>query len=344
MYCLYAQTHPELCKQFESFIEDKDIDITKAIKGDFLYDDISGREANHLILKELMNKFPRFVGGTADLATSVKAYVKEQGDYSYKNYKGKNIHFGIREHAMGAICNGLSLYLESPVFCSTFFTFSNYMMPAIRMSAMMNLPVLYLFSHDSYKLGQDGPTHQPVEQLGQMRLMPNLNVFRPADANELLYCYKMAMSTSSPSVFALARQTLKSVSSGAKNIARGGYVLSGNKGDVTILASGSEVALALEVAENLKQEGISAEVCSFPCLEVFEKQSDAYKKSVLEGSKHKVVLEASNDNAWYKYLSTNDLFIGMEQFGESGSMADLDKQFGFTALAVIKKIKNLIKK
>lgn len=344
MYCLYAQTHPDLCKQFENFIEDQEFDITKVVKGDFLKEDISGREANQLILKELMNKYQRFVGGTADLASSVKAYVRDAGDYSHKNYKGRNIHFGIREHSMGAICNGLCLYLKAPVFCSTFFAFSNYMIPAIRMSALMNIPVLYLFSHDSYKLGQDGPTHQPIEQLGQMRLIPNLNVFRPSDANELVQCYKMALNCQSPSVLALARHTLKPVTVGAKNITKGGYVLSGNKGDVTILASGSEVSLALQVAESLKESGIKAEVCSFPCLEVFEKQTPAYKKSVLDGSKYRVVIEASNDRTWYKYLSDKDLFIGVEAFGESANMQDLDKHFGFTVMQVSRKIKNLLGK
>lgn len=342
MYCLYAQTHPDLCKQFESFIEDKEIDVTKLLKQDVLSEDMSTRDANKLILKEIMAKLPRFVGGTADLAPSVKVYVKEYGDYSVKNYKGRNIHFGIREHAMGAICNGLSLYLESPVFCSTFLSFSNYMIPPIRMSALMNVPVLYQFSHDSFKVGEDGPTHQPVEQLGQLRLIPNLNVFRPADINELVYCYKVALSSQNPSAFALSRQTLKSVTVGAKNIAKGGYVLNGTKGDVSIFATGSEVPLALEVATALENDGIKAEVCSFPCLEVFEKQSENYKNSVLEGSKLKVVIEASNDTSWHKYLSKNDVLINVNTFGESASSTELDKQFGFTVSAIIKKIKNVL--
>ncbi len=344
MYCLYEQTHPELCRQFESFIGEKEIDVLKLLKNDILEESLSSREASGLILKELMNKLPRFVGGTADLAPSVKAYVQEAGDYSFTNQRGKNIHFGIREHAMGAICNGLSLYLKGPVFCSTFLAFSNYMLPPIRMSALMSLPVLYLFSHDSYKIGEDGPTHQPIEQLGQLRLIPNLNVFRPADTNELLNCYKLALSYEMPSAFALTRQNLNCVTLGAKNILKGGYVLSGTKGDVTILSSGSEVSLALDVAKELKQQGIKCEVCSFPCLNIFDKQSESYKKSVLEGSKHKVVIEASNDNSWYKYLSDNDLFVGVNQFGVSANEQDLDKHFGFTISNITKKIKNLVKK
>lgn len=343
MYCLYEQTHPELCRQFESFIDEKEIDVLKLIKQDILKEDMSTRDANQLILKEIMTKLPRIVGGTADLAPSVKAYVKEFGDYSKTNRRGRNIHFGIREHAMGAICNGLSLYLESPVFCSTFMSFCNYMIPPMRMSALMNVPVLYEFSHDSFKVGQDGATHQPVEQLGQMRLIPNLNVFRPADINELLHCYKLALASQCPSAFALSRQKLKSVTVGAKNILKGGYVLSDNKGQVTIFASGSEVSLALDVAEELKNQGIKCNVCSFPCLEVFDKQSDSYKKSVLGNAKLKVVLEASNDTTWYKYLSEKDMVIGINNYGESGTQEELEKFFGFTTNNVVKKIKNALK-
>lgn len=343
MYCLYEQTHPELCRQFESFIDEKEIDVLKLIKPDVLQEDISTRDANQIILKEIMTKLPRMVGGTADLAPSVRAYVKDYGDYSKNNRRGRNIHFGIREHAMGAICNGLALYLESPVFCSTFMCFSNYMLPPMRMSALMNLPVLYEFSHDSFMVGQDGATHQPVEQLGQMRLIPNLNVYRPADFNELLHCYKLALASNSPSAFALSRQKLKNVTYGAKNILKGGYVLSGTKGDVSIFASGSEVALAQEVSQELAKDGIKCEVCSFPCLEVFDKQSPAYKNSVLNGSKTKVVIEASNDTSWHKYLSQNDLFIGIEEFGESGTPEELTRHFGFTVPAIVKKIKTAIK-
>lgn len=343
MYCLYEQTHPELCRQFESFIDERETDVLKLLKPEVLKEEMSGRDANQLILKELMAKQPRFVGGTADLAPSVKAYVKEFGDFSKNNRRGRNIHFGVREHAMGAICNGLSLYLEGPVFCSTFMAFSNYMIPPMRMSALMNLPVIYLFSHDSYKIGQDGPTHQPVEQLGQLRLIPNLNVFRPADTNELIHCYKLATDTDKPSAFALSRQKLQNVSYGAKNIFKGGYVLSGTKGDVSIFASGSEVSLALDVAKELKNLGIKCEVCSFPSLNVFDEQSETYKNSVLNGSKHKVVIEASNDTHWYKYLNEKDLFIGVENFGESGTPDELDRKFGFTTNLIVKKIKNLIK-
>ena len=243
---------------------------------------------------------------------------------------------------MGAICNGICLYLKTPVFCSTFLTFSNYMLPAIRMSALMNIPVMYQFTHDSFKIGEDGPTHQPVEQLGQLRLIPNLNVFRPADTNELASCYKMALSSNTPTAFALSRHTLKNITSGAKNIQKGGYVLYGDNGDVTIMATGSEVSLALEFAEGLNDLGIKSKVSSFPCLEIFDRQTESYKNSVIESAKLKVVIEASNDNSWYKYLSKNDILINISTYGESGSSSELDKHFGFTAQNIIKKIKNML--
>lgn len=338
MYKLYEQTHPDLCKQFESFIEEKEVNFSKLIKEDVLQEEISGRDANKIILKELMDKFPRLVGGTADVASSTRAVAEEFGYFSKTNRRGRNIHFGVREHAMGAICNGLSLYLETHSFCSTFMAFSNYMIPAMRMSAMMNLPVIYTFTHDSYKVGQDGPTHQPIEQIAQLRLIPNLNVYRPADFNELLSCYKLAFSSDNPSALVLSKQKLKNVTFGAKNIAKGGYVLLENKGDVNLLATGAEVSLALDVAKSLNDLGIKANVCSFPCLEVFDKQSEAYKKSVLDGSKLKVVIEPYNDNVWYKYISQTDLKIGLETYAKSGSMEDLDKSLGFNVNSITKKI------
>lgn len=336
---LYETTHPDLYKQFKAYTTDKDFDVVKLFKPEFVKATQSTREANEYILTELSSKMPRFVGGTADVSSSTRAIIENGGDFSKHNMRGKNIHFGVREHAMGAICNGLCLYLKSPVFCSAFLAFSNYMLSPIRMAAIMNLPVWYMFSHDSYKVGEDGPSHQPIEQLGQLRLMPNVNVYRPADTNELISCYKMALSSQNPSVFCLSRQELKPVSLNAKNIYRGGYALTEEKGKVTILATGSEVATALDVKQELEKEGITAQVLSFPCLEVFEKQSMQYKNSLLGGNELKVVIEASNDNIWYKYIDKNDLFIKVSDYGFSASMQELDKVLGFTPKAIVAKIK-----
>ena len=319
MFALYQKTNPDLYKQLVAFMDNKKIDVTKLLREDIVKKDMSGRDANQLILKELSQKMPRLIGGTADLAPSTRAYILDGGDYSYDNRKGKNIHFGVREHAMGAICNGLTLYLNNPSFCSTFIAFSNYMIPPIRMSALMNIPSMFMFSHDSYKVGEDGPTHQSVDQLGSLRLIPNLNIFRPCDTKELLACYQIALSGKKPSAFVLTKQTLKAQNSSYSDILKGGYVLNGTKGDVEILASGSEVELANNVKSILEGQDIKVVVASFPCLEVFDKQSEKYKKDVLSKGKLKVSIEASNDNTWYKYIGEKGLKISIEEFGKSAN-------------------------
>ncbi|MBQ3494073.1 MAG: transketolase [Clostridia bacterium] len=343
MFVMYQSTNPELFKQLQAYLEEKDVDITKILKPEVLKQDLSGRDANALIIKELAQKHPRFMGGTADLAPSVKAYIPDGGDYSEFNRRGRNIRFGIREHAMGAISNGLALYFNSPVFCSTFMAFSNYQNPAIRMSALMNVPVWYMYTHDSYKIGEDGPTHQSIEQLGSLRLIPNLNVFRPSDTTELLACYDVALKQKSPCAFVLTKQKLKAKNSDIKNAQKGGYILEGKDADVLLMASGSEVDLAMEIKEKLDQENITACVASFPCLELFEKQTTKYKQSVLSKAPLKVVIEASNDAVWYKYLTEKDIKIEANAFGKSASEKDLNEHYGFTANQIIKKIKQKLK-
>ncbi len=344
MFAVYKTANPELYKQLVAFLSNKEIDIQKLIREDLITQDLSGRDANSIILSDISQKMPRFVGGTADVAASTKVYLKNGGDYSSHNRKGKNIHYGIREHAMGAISNGLSLVLKSPVFCSTFLAFSNYMLPPIRMSALMNLPVWYIFSHDSYKIGEDGPSHQSVEQLGTLRLIPNLNVYRPAFTKEIYACYDLALNSSGPSAFALARQTLKSQDADYDFIKKGGYVLSGDTGDIEILATGSEVELAVKVKDMLGSQDIKCVVASFPCLEQFDRQPKAYKDNVLSRGKLLVSLEASDDNIWYKYIGKDGLRIGVDNFGKSAKPADLDEYFGMTASKIAKKLKNYLNK
>ena len=343
-FVLYQTTNPELYKQLIAFMDEKkNIDATKLLKDEILNQALSGRDANELMLKELSQKMPRLVGGTADLASSTKVYINGAGDFSANNPRGKNIFFGVREHSMGAICNGLSLYLKNPVFCSTFMAFSNYMIPAIRMSALMNLPVMYMFTHDSYKVGEDGPSHQSVEQLGTLRLIPNLNVFRPCDTRELAGCYNIALKNSCPSAFVLTKQTLVPQNAKFSDISRGGYILRGEYGDVEIYATGSEVDLALKVKSILESQDIKVVVASFPCLEIFEKQSAKYKQDILNRAKIKVSLEASNDNIWYKYIGESGIRIGVTEFGKSANMKELDNYFEFTPNKVARKIKNLLK-
>ena len=343
MFAIYKTSNPELYKQLASFMENKSVDVQKLVKDEILTQNLSGRDANEIILNELSNKMPRLVGGTADLAPSTKAYIGQGGDYSAQNRRGKNIHFGVREHSMGAICNGITLYLKNPAFCSTFMTFSNYMLPPIRMSAMMKIPTWFMFSHDSYKVGEDGPTHQSVEQLGQLRLIPSLNVFRPSDAKELLACYKIALSNLHPSAFVLSKQTLLNKNTNFEDILKGGYIVSGDRGDVEILATGSEVELALKVKDVLEDQDIKVVVASFPCLNVFDAQSKGYQKDVLSRAKMLVSLEASNDDVWYKYIGQNGVRIAIENYGKSAKSKDLDEYFGFNVNNVSKIIKNSLK-
>lgn len=343
MFAVYKTANPELYKQLVAFMTNKQVDVTKLIRDDILEQDLSGRDANEIILNDIAQKIPRLVGGTADLASSTKVYLKNGGDYSSQNRKGKNIHYGVREHAMGAISNGLSLVLKSPVFCSTFLAFSNYMLPPIRMGAFMNLPIWYMFTHDSYKIGEDGPSHQSVEQLGTLRLIPNLNVYRPAFTQELYACYDLALNSQNPSAFILSRQTLKAQKTNYDNIKKGGYILSGDEGEVEILATGSEVELALKVKNMLESQEIKCVVASFPCTMQFDKQSQSYKDNILSRGKVLVSIEASDDNIWYKYIGKDGLRICVDKFGKSGKMSQLDEYFGMTINQVVKKIKNFLK-
>lgn len=346
---LYQTTHPELYKQFVSYWEDGSIDCEKFAK--FLKgENLSGRESNKIVLNAFAGKLPRLVGGTADVSPSTMCFIDNKNsdeDYSKHNRRGRNIHFGVREHAMGSICNGISLYLNSPVFCSTFLGFSNYMIPSIRMSALMKLPVMYLFTHDSFRIGEDGPSHQPVEQIAQLRAIPELNVFRPCDMKEVLACYTMALKENKPSAFALSRQMLPDLQNTSfEKMLRGGYVVASDEQPVvSIYATGSEVDLAMQVREKLSSQGINSVVCSFPCLEIFDSQSTQYKNSVLKNEvKLKVVIEASNDTVWYKYVGNDALMLNINNFGSSGKSEELEKHFAFNSSAFTRKIVNSLKK
>ena len=255
------------------------------------------------------------------------------------------MHFGIREHAMAAICNGIKLHGGMEVFCSTFFVFSDYMRNAMRMSALMNLNVMYVLTHDSIGVGEDGPTHQPVEHLASLRAMPNLNVFRPADAGETAAAYVTALRGKAPTCIVCSRQNLPQLDADGKMALRGGYIVSDcKKPDVIIMASGSEVHLALEAKDILANEGISVRVVSMPCMEVFDKQSRVYKESVLPASCTKrLAVEAGVSMPWMKYVGTEGDTVCMDGFGASGKPEDLFAHFGFTAENIAEKARNLLK-
>lgn len=336
---VYANSNPELYKEFEVFFDRKKFDVEKMLKCAYKWENLSGREINSIILNEIAEKMKQIVGGTADVMHSTKAYIESAGNFSSANRRGRNIHFGVREHAMAGICNGISLYEDFLPFCSTMLGFSNYMLPAIRMSAIMNTNVLYLFTHDSIAIGEDGVTHQPIEQLGQLRSVIGLNVFRPCDGTEMLAGYKLALAEKSPLAMILSKDKMPIAETSFSGALNGGYILKNvQDADIVIFASGKEVGVALEVQEELSKK-YSVSVVSMPCFELFDRQSSAYKTRVLQkGRALRVAIEVSNDASWYKYIGDEGLFIGVDNYQGSGNGKEIYENAGFVAKDIVRKI------
>jgi len=306
---------------------------------------IATRESAGKILNVLAQNVPWLIGGSADLGNSNKTTLKYEGagDFSATSHKGKNLHFGVREHAMGAAMNGMSVSKLRP-FGGTFFNFSDYLRPTIRLAALMETPVTHVFTHDSIGLGEDGPTHQPIEQLASLRAVPNTIVLRPGDANEVVEAWKIAMQTThGPVLLVLSRQAIptldRSKYAPAAGVAKGAYVLAdapGGKPSVILMASGSEVYLCVDAYEKLKAEGINARVVSMPSWEIFEKQDAAYKESVLPSSvTARVSVELGATLGWERYVGLKGQMVGMHRFGASAPWKDLQKKFGFTTDTVL---------
>lgn len=337
---VYATSNPELYRQFVNFFDRKKVDFDKIARSNYKLEGMSGREFNKTLLNEIASKLYQIVGGTADVMHSTCAFIEDGGNYNIGNRRGRNIHFGVREHAMAAICNGISLYEDFLPFCSTFLAFSNYMLPAIRMAALMKLNVLYIFTHDSIFVGEDGVTHQPIEQLANLRSIIGLNVFRPCDSNELLAGYKLALENSGPMAFVLSRQKMPVVDGSLKGAMNGGYILKPAKKEaqIVIYASGSEVSLALQVSDELSKK-FDVSVVSIPCVEIFENQSSAYKNKVLQkNAKIRVAIEASNDNVWYKFIGDDGLFVGIDDYQGSGKGDEIYSKAGFNVKDIIREI------
>ena len=307
---------------------------------------LSSREMGGKILNYLAKFDKRIVGGSADVSSSTKAVIKDSPVISKKDFSGRNIMYGVREFAMGAISNGLALTGFKP-FASTFFVFSDYMKSAIRSSALMGLPVTYILTHDSIAVGEDGPTHQPIEQLAGFRAMPNLNVFRPCSFKETMEAYKQAFSsTETPSVIVLTRQNLKSFDNIIHDdIEKGGYIIypeTNGKLDGIIIATGSEVELAIESADTLRKKGINVRVVSMLNTKTFDEQSDTYKANVLS-SKNIVAIEAGAKEGLAKYVGNVEGIVGISSFGESGAKEQLFEKFKITKDEIINRMKLVIK-
>jgi transketolase len=299
------------------------------------------RQLSQQVLNLLTDKVPELVGGSADLTGSNNTKGKNQTDITADDFHGSYIRYGVREHGMAGIMNGLSLSELFIPYGGTFLIFSDYMRPALRLSALMKRHVIYVLTHDSIGLGEDGPTHQPIEHLAALRAIPNLNVFRPADGIETAECWALALEQSeTPSVLALTRQSIPTVRLEHSNenlSAYGGYILRENAGNrqVTLMATGSEVEIALQAQEQLAQHGIVAAVVSIPCWRLFDQQSHSYRRAVLGENVLHVAIEAACSLGWEKYIGSEGLFIGMKSFGASAPYKDLFSHFGITAQAVV---------
>jgi len=310
---------------------------------------LATRKSSELILNAITKENNTLVGGSADLAGSNNTKTKHHNIIKPGDFNGNYIHYGVREHAMCGIMNGLALHSKFIPYGGTFLIFSDYCKPSIRLSALMKQRVVYVMTHDSIGLGEDGPTHQPIEQLSGLRSIPNLNVFRPADRIETIECWELALKNSgTPSVLSLTRQNLNPIRKKYSNINKcsfGAYeVLRTNrKINLTILASGSEVNLAIEVSHKLVKDKIYSKVISVPCQDLFDSQSRSYKQKILGETKFKVSIEAASTDCWKKYVGTEGLTFGIDEFGKSAPYKEIYKHFGLTSENISKKAKNLIK-
>lgn len=304
------------------------------------------RESSSKVLNSLANKNPLFLGGSADVSSSIMTNLNQFPDYSRENRTGKNIHYGVREHAMGAIMNGLSL-AGIRNFGSTYLTFSDYLKPSIRLACQMNLPNIYIFSHDSISVGEDGPTHQPVEQLASLRATPNLDVFRPADANEIIGTYKViASKEKGPSAIILGRNKTKVKENTSINeVKKGAYIVKKEEKelDAIIISSGEELDLTLETANHLQEKGYDIRVVSMPCISLFRKQKQTYQEEILPKGTKTFVIEASSSYSWDQFVEKREYLITIDEFGKSGKKEDIMNDFGFTTEQIIIKIEELLK-
>jgi len=343
---MYSSTHPELYKSFMAFFDRKKINFERILKNISKYDGSSTRKINHFALSELAYQCPQLIGGTADVGPSTLSTIDNAGNFSAGYRRGKNIHFGVREHAMSAICNGISLYEDFITFDSTFLAFSNYAIPAIKMRSMMQLPVLSFFTHDSVFVGQDGPTHQPIEQLAQLRAIVGNTVFRPCDFKELVAGYSICVKDYKPVAFALSRQDIESVSGTSyEGALQGGYLLENSsvKPKIVLVASGSEIVLAVKVAKELRKK-YQVNVVSMPSIEIFEKQAAAYKNKVLNKEAEIIVaIEASNDCKWLKVIGERGVFFGIEDYLHSGEGEEVYSKAGFVVKNIVKFVEQKLK-
>lgn len=305
------------------------------------------RNISGMVINRIKNFVPGFIGGSADLAPSTKTYINDGGDFSKEDYSGINLHFGVRELAMAAIGNGIALHGGFRPFVSTFFVFSDYMKPMARLSSLMGLPTTYVLTHDSIGVGEDGPTHEPIEQLAMLRAMPNFTAFRPADATETIAAWYYAISsTKTPTALVLTRQNLPQLPGSSKEALKGGYIIDDSKKsvpDAIIMASGSEVNLSIRAKVELEKEGIDVRVVSVPSMDLFEAQSTEYKEAIMpKACRARVAVEALSEFGWGKYVGLDGAYVTMQGFGASAPADKLFEKFGFTVENVVATVKSVL--
>ena len=352
LYALYSKKNPELAKEYEAWQSGEvSTDLLKVEEMWKFEGKAATRNSSGAIINVLAKHVPNLIGCSADLAPSNKTYMENMGDFSMEDRNGSNIHFGVREHAMAAIANGIYVHGGLKPFVSTFFVFSDYMKGAMRLSSLMGLPVVYVLTHDSIAVGEDGPTHEPIEHLAALRSLPNFNVFRPADSRETAVGWYAAItSKTTPTALILTRQNLPLYEETSIEALKGAYVLKtyeaeGQNPDIILMASGSEVEFIYEGAKVLNDQGIKARVISMPCLDLFESQSKEYKESILPSSvRTRLAIEAAASFGWHKYVGLDGDVISIDRFGASGKADVLFEEFGFTTENVVARAIKLLHK
>ncbi|MBG9814502.1 transketolase [Bacillus endophyticus] len=352
LFAEYKEQHGELAEQFEKALKGEvDVDWNSILPSFEAGKEVATRASSGDVLNAIAENVPSFFGGSADLAGSNKTTIKKSGDFTAEDYSGRNIWFGVREFAMGAALNGLALHGGLKPFGGTFFVFSDYLRPAIRLSALMGTPVTYVFTHDSIAVGEDGPTHEPVEQLASFRAMPHLSVLRPADAMEVGAAWRLAIeSTDQPTMLVLTRQGLPTLDitheEAYEGVSKGAYVVSPAQketADALLLASGSEVGLAMKAQEELKKDNIDVAVVSIPSFDRFEAQSADYKESVLPSAVTKRLgIEMGSSFGWHKYVGGEGEVLAIDGFGASGPGEKVLEEYGFSTENVVARVKNLL--
>ena len=345
----YCEKFPEMKALWDDFKDEAKAEKLLDDEDFWSYEDKADatRNLSGKVLNKLAAKLPTLFGGSADLAPSNKSYLNGAGDYSAENYGGRNVHFGVRELAMTGIGNGLVLH-GLKAYVSTFFVFSDYVKPMARLASLMEIPLTFILTHDSIGVGEDGPTHEPIEQLAEFRAMPNFNVFRPADATETIAAwYSAVTSKETPTALVLTRQNLPQLAGSSKEALKGGYVAADSSKetpDAIIIASGSEVSLSIEAKETLAKEGIDVRVVSMPCMDIFEKQPSEYKEKILPKSvRARVAVEALSEFGWGKYVGLDGKTVCLDRFGASAPADVLFKKFGFTVENVVKTVKEVVR-